>query len=188
MTDTSTTEVPASFSKNGAESDSVADWIKLARLPEKSATICLRADLQADFDELSAEHKRLEDNARLDARLASSVSGLQNEMARIRAEIEKSYRTFRFRALTRDEREQLNKDAPKDPDNTPEEQSTRELWVSRSAVKPRMTVEEVVALRAVIGEGQFAELWDTAYDATMRRRVDLPFMPAAWANQDPKGS
>ena len=101
MTDTPTTEVSASFSKNGAESDSVADWIKLARLPEKSATICLRADLQADFDELSAEHKRLEDNARLDARLASSVSGLQNEMARIRAEIEKSYRTFRFRALTR---------------------------------------------------------------------------------------
>lgn len=188
MTDIPTTEVPASFSKNGSESDSVADWIKLARLPEKSATICLRADLQAEFDELSVQHKRVEDTARFDDRLTGTLSGLQSEMAAIRAEMEKSYRTFRFRALTRDEREKLNADAPKDPDGSPEEQSTRELWVSRAAIKPRMTLDEVIGLRAVIGEGQFAELWDTAYEATMRRRVDLPFMPAAWANQDLKGS
>ena len=55
-------------------------------------------------------------------------------------------------------------------------------------VADRRQRRAALIIRAVIGEGQFAELWDTAYDATMRRRVDLPFMPAAWANQDPKGS
>ena len=50
-----------------------------------------------------------------------------------------------------------------------------EQYIAASAVSPALTLEQTARLRAKIGEGQFAILWDAAWDVSNGKGVDIPF-------------
>lgn len=181
MTDTFTKPAPA-------EADGIADWIGSARLPEKSVTVYGRADLVADYDELQEQLQSALDAARNDDRLNSRASSVAAELAELREEMKSSAKTFRFRALTRAEGKSINDSAPKNQAGELDDDYVAEQWVAKACIEPKVTPAQVTDIRARIGEGQFAALWQTAYEVSTKKRHDLPFLPAAWAALNTKDS
>jgi hypothetical protein len=150
-----------------------------AKPPTRSATICLDADLQAEWDRAQAD---LEDADRLErsslgdgthARLAEQVRDIEARMKAATA-------TFRFRGLSMYALGDLQR-------KHPVADGQRGTWdieagaaelLARTAVEPTMTEQQARLLLDQLSHGQADKLVTAAWSASTGA-VDVPFSARA---------
>mgnify|MGYP001152550309 CR=1 FL=1 len=156
-------------------------------LPEASVPICLRADLQAEFDRLSHELEVARRSPDADTLVGSSgrTRRIAEEMEKIRTQMQQHTRVIRLRALprrqwsdllARPEHQPRKEDAPAD--------YNRETFpvaaLAACAVAPKMTVEQAGRLVDRLSQGQWDRLWLAILNLN-KGEANVPFSAAASA-------
>ncbi|HEY0889374.1 MAG TPA: hypothetical protein VGE38_07175 [Nocardioides sp.] len=171
---------------------SVEDVLAAARLPERTATICVRADLTAEHDAIMAEMATLvtpggelladDDEAAVsDQSNAARARELADRDRRVLDEMRANLWRVRFRAIDSDEwPEYKKKHMPKGKDVDLKDFRTK--LIADCAIEPPITEDQVRALRKKFGSGQIDKLSDTAFQACEQGGVDVPKSPSSWAN------
>lgn len=165
-------------------------WIDGAKLPEKSCTVYGRADLVAEYEALDQQLRNLNGKSVEDDRLTGDPAvPIAQRMEALREQMQSSALTFRFRALLKDEADAIRKAAPKDSDGDPEGDYVAAHWIAAACIQPAgVTAEKADAIRARIGEGQYAALWQAAWSVSNDQAVSVPFSLAASAALSRRGS
>lgn len=155
-----------------------------ARRVERTAHICLRSDLTAELEDLVEQLGNLVDAdgnvvATGDQALsdAGDAAALNERIQAVQAEMAKSMRTIRFRAMADDAWQPFDKrhrDTNGDIRDT--ELYYNEL-IAACAIAPTMTVDQVKALRGSLGPTQIIEMGNAAYIACSTGGVDVPKLP-----------
>lgn len=158
------------------------------RRAEKTARICLRADLEARLDELEAEletlvdpfgnplevsgpDRAIGDTAARDARaVALEIRQVQQEMAaetfsvRLRQMSDDDWQAFQVR----------HKKAFDTTGASPERTAMFNALVVDSAVAPKMTTEKWIAVRGKLGAPQVDEIINVAWSVNTKSGVSVP--------------
>lgn len=169
----------------GAQQMSVADVLAAARLPEKRAKICTRADLQARYDELVAELGTLiNDRGEIleDAEVALGEKGavakaesINEQIEAVRVEMAKSMWLPLFRGMSTDDLAVFNKEhAPKKQGDAVADAEYQARLIAECAIDPAMSLDEVLALRGKLHVASYGSLVRTANDVCAGR-IDVPF-------------
>lgn len=158
------------------------------RRAEKTFRFATRLDLEARLDDLDAELRTLVDPntgqplapageralGEEDGRSAAVVAA---EREAVREEYVASFRSIRLRQLDPDDwqewrtkwRDELEKDM--------DEQPVEEMWgplIAASALRPRITVEQIPALRKQMGAPTFERLALAAFQVNTNAGVSVP--------------
>lgn len=170
---------------------SVQDVLAAARLPERTATICVRPDLQAEHDAIAAEMATLvsadgellveDDEASMGAQTnAARARELADRDRQVLDEMRANLWHVRLRAMDADEWPEFKKTMPKGKDA--DVSTFRAKLIARCAIEPPITVEDVAALRKKFGSAQINKISNRAYEACEQDGVDVPKSPGSWAN------
>lgn len=161
----------------------IEDILDMAKTPEKRARVCLRADLQAEYDSIVTELSTLvdaqgkviadDDAAVGDATPAQRAAELEDRAQRVRREMLKSMWTPLFRGLTSDDLATFNREHAPKGDN-PDMTEYNTALVAACAVKPVLSVEDVRRLRTKLGSRAVGELVNTANWVCSRGGIDVP--------------
>jgi hypothetical protein len=181
MSDNAFTKIAAANNEETPADFDVDAWLTGATLPERTVTIYGDgkgyADLQeaiADFDRARADEANVaEEDAGLND--GAATRRLAERVEQLRDQIEASKRTFRFRAIVSTESEEIGKAHKGDDD------AITYATIAKQSVRPKLTPEQVKAMRGKIGEGQFQKLMTAAAEASYGRQVEVPFSLAASA-------
>jgi len=154
-----------------------------ARLPESTVTVCLRGDLQAEWDRLnaklaelrSAPGRKLTDNAE-----ASTVAARIRE---IEGQMKESTIELTLRALPRREWLRLLRDHPRGGDDGDKAMGLNtetffDALIPLSIVDPELNEDQVSRLMDALSSAQYDKLLETAWSLN-RRDVSVPFSPLA---------
>lgn len=170
----------------------VEDVLAAARLVERTASICTRADLTADHDRVLDELATLitpggeliadDDEAGMDAQSnAARARDLSDRLTRIKAEMRASMWHVRFRAMDSDAWTAFKKQhMPKGKDADLTEFRTK--LVAACAIEPTISEDQARQLRKKFNSSQFVDLSDTAFAACTQGGLDVPKSPNSWAN------
>lgn len=151
---------------------------------EAKVSICMRGELYADLDELTA---RLEQYDGWEQSSLSDVDPrieLRAKIAALRAEMDEHSQTFRFRALGGKEYSDLGAAHPPTKNDKGEDegawnaQTYPVALVAAAAIEPEMTVEQAGRLFDLLSLDQRTKVFMAAYRAS-NRSVDVPFFEAA---------
>lgn len=161
----------------------VEDVLSNATLPERVATVCIRPDLQATYDEAMAELATLidgsgklleaDDDASLADTKATRAQELADTIAQVRAEMSGFLWSVRFRGMSSEDYSVFNKrHTPKgeNPDTT--EYNLR--LIAETAIDPLMTYDQARALNAKLGSRIMAELVNTAWNTCNEGGISVP--------------
>ena len=162
----------------------IEDVLQSARLPEKRARVCLRADLAARHSDVLTDLSRLvdADGALLEesafdddaAALTERAVALNTERLHLEREMAEATWTVLFRGLSSDDLVAFNKQhfpkADKNGNLDLREYGTH--LVAATAVEPTLTVEDVRNLRTRLGHAAFKALRDAAECLHPGRRRD----------------
>lgn len=166
-----------------------------ARLVERTARICLRGDLEAEYHETLEELSTLVDE---DGQLltegdqalsdASRVEELSLRARQLREQMQTATRRVRFRAMPDDEWRAFDK-AHRGTDGKIKDQGTynNEL-IAACAIAPAMTVDDVIKLRGKLGPTQMVTLANAAFFACTTGGLDVPKSPSFLPAQKPTAS
>lgn len=163
----------------------IEDILAAAKLPERTVPLCLRGDLQAEFEDLERQLKAAE----LDEEdsLAGGVKArdLAERIETVRQEMAEHTQVFRLRGLgARRYSDLLAKHQPTEAqareglDVNPE--TFPAALVAACAADPEMSLEQAERLSEVITHRQWEDLVNTAL-ACNRQAVDVPFSLSASA-------
>lgn len=169
----------------------VEDVLESARRPEKYARVCLRADLQAEHDQLVAELATLvnaqgeiiaDEEASIGEATAEARAKQINERLKVlRAEMAESMWFVLFRGMAAEDYQVFDKKyRPKTKDADFTEFHSR--LVTETAIDPAIAYEQVVALRKKLGPRAMVELYNTAFAVCNTGGVDVPKLPASLHN------
>lgn len=159
-----------------------------AKRPEKYATICLRADLQAQHDRIVGELAALvtpagdlvdpdADDAPLgEESAAGKVERLNRDLAAVRAQMQDAMWFPLFRALPSDELTVFNEQHYPKKDGASLVPFYNKL-IAASAIEPQLTVADVEKLRTTLGARAIAKLVETAMEVNTKGGLDIPFSP-----------
>lgn len=163
----------------------IAEALATAQLPEKTVQVCLRGDLQAEFETL--DRKLREELNRPNDSLAgnSTARELAEQVEALRQQMTDHTVTFRMRAIPRRAWTKLVAAHPPRDDNQAdrnlgvnEETFTGEL-IKACTVEPELTAQQWdTLLDERITEHQFQQMFGTAW-ALNAREVAVPFSHAA---------
>lgn len=170
----------------------VEDVLAAARLVERTASICLRADLMAEHDQVLGELGSLvtasgeviggdEEGAVSDQSNASRAQELADRLQQLKREMRGAMWHVRFRAMASDEWTTFKRlwwPKGKDPDMT----EFRTKLVAACAIEPPISEDQVKELRKKFTSSQFVELSDTAFAACTAGGIDVPKSPSSWVN------
>ena len=169
----------------------IEDILDTAKLPEDHAAICLRADLQAEYDQAILELSGLVDaKGHLivdDERSAGEQSNaaraaeLSDRLTAVRTKMAKHMWFPLFRGLSGDALKEFNgQHRPKG--EAPDMTEYNTLLIAEcsiaSASGPKLTVDDVRALRTKLGSNALGELATTANKVCTQGGVDFPQLPA----------
>lgn len=170
----------------------VEDVLASARLVERTASICLRADLTAEHDQVLDELGTLvtpsgeviggdEEGAVSDQSNASRAQELADRLLALKREMRASMWRVRFRAMDSDTWTAFKKQhMPKGKDADMTEFRTK--LIAECAIEPPITEDQVRQLRKKFNASQFVDLSDTAFEACTAGGLDVPKSPNSWAN------
>ena len=157
-----------------------------ARRHRTVAHVCLRADLQAEYEELMREIAALVDTQgrltpvaeeTLGDQATATVQGKADRAQQVRREMNAAMWRVEFEGMAEDKwRPWYDKHYPKgqDPDLT----DFNNLLIAETAVAPTLTVADVLKLRGVLGAPQITELANKAWLSCATGGVDIPKSPA----------
>lgn len=195
--DSTPTEAPSPAAEGIETDDPTTQWtvqeiLEEARTPETTARFCLRADLQAEHDQLvadlatmiDAKGKLIEDE---DASLGSA-STARAKVARlneVQALMRSSMRAIRFRGMPSDELTVFEKKW------LPEDRKPQEMKLfnfrlaAATAIAPELTLDELQKLTTRLGAPAIIEIVRAARAASYAGGVDLPKSPTFLAGLQP---
>lgn len=170
----------------------VEDVLASARLVERTATICLRADLRSEHDRILDELGTLltpsgelvggDEEQSLDQQSnAARARELADRLQQLQREMRDSMWYVRFRGMASDEWTTFKRlwwPKGKEPDLT----EFRTKIVAECAIEPPITEAQARELRKKLTASQFVALSDTAFDACSAGGLDVPKSPSSWAN------
>lgn len=148
-------------------------WLTEARPPQRAVTVYGRGDLVSRLQELTAQRKADQSEARL------AGHPLDPEISRVRAELDESRRVFHVRGLLIEERNALvekhttktTTDGEETEDFDGDAYETEAFSIA--LVSPKLTVSQAKQMHAAIGEGQWAAI-SGAVQAASQEPVDVP--------------
>lgn len=160
----------------------IDEIIASAKRAEKTATLCVRGDLNAKIEELErqlGESKGWKPQSLADA---SPLRALAEQIEATRDEMREHEHTFLFRALPPKAWSDLLAKHParKDRDEGFNLATFPAAAISACAVDPEMTVEQAEQLSEVLNQGQWDTLFSAAWTANVQA-LDIPFSLAASA-------
>ncbi|ROO82576.1 hypothetical protein EDD29_0056 [Actinocorallia herbida] len=170
----------------------IEDILSEAKLPEKSVQLCLRGDLQAEWERLEAELAAVRKAEAAEAD-ADSLAGpdrsagqeIADQIVAIEEQMQASTRTFVFRGLGK--RAYSNLTAQHPPTEDQRKGGADSNWESLEpellaacAVNPPMSIEQVGKLENALTPIQWAKLVAAAFELC-RRDVSVPFSLSASA-------
>lgn len=149
--------------------------------PTTSVRICVAGDLSAQFEELEAqlaEAKNWKPDSLGDA---SPTRDLAQRMETLREQMREHEHTFTFRGLsTRAWSDLVAHHPPRDDKDEAWNLETLPVaLIAACAVDPEMSVEQAERLCDRLSQGQWDELFSTAYRITVRK-TDIPFSSLAY--------
>ena len=166
-----------------SEIDAILDG---AKKPETTVKLCLRSDLQAEWEKLEAD-LQAEDRAETDT-LAKSVSKRAKELAEqqiaLQAEMQAATMVVTLRAMDRAPWKELRSEHPPRPDSPMDwrlgfnEETFYDALIARSIVDPVLDEARVGKLLDSLTSGQFDNLANSAW-ALNRADVSAPFSATA---------
>lgn len=164
----------------------IDDVIARAKLPEKTLALCLRGDLQAEWEDLERQLKAEQDDPSDDS-LGGNVKArdLAERMEAIGQEMAESQIVFRFRGLSRKAYSDLCAKHKAGEDDTASVDGLN--WktyptalIAACATDPVMTVEQAEKLSDTVTDVQWDQLFEVALSVN-RGQVSVPFSLAASA-------
>jgi len=171
---------------------SLAEVLSSAKRHRTVAHICLRADLQAEYDDVIAELAGMVDGqgnllvrnkeaSLSDAEYGARAQELSDRSIEIRRQMNAAMRTVEFEGMAEDKwRPWYDKHYPKGQD--PVLIDFNNKLIAEVAVAPTFTVDEVIQLRSVLGAPQIVELANKAWQSCTTGGVDIPKSPAFLRN------
>lgn len=165
----------------------IDEVIASAKLPEKTISLCLRGDLQAEWEDLERQ-LRAEEEADDDAVLAGNAEarGLAEQMEKLAATMREREVVFRFRGLSAKAYSDLmvRHRAPEDKRDEAVDGLDWDTYptalIAACAVEPRMTLAQAEQLNDKVSHRQWDDLFATAL-ACNRSQVSVPFSLSASA-------
>lgn len=190
-TGTPTVAVPDPIALVKPKPFTVEEVLATAKRLERTASICLRGDLQAEWDELLAELATLvtasgelieEDSEESLTEVSGSarVAQITMRLGQLRREMAEAMWRVRFRGMASDEwAPWVKKHKPKgDGANLTE---FFNLLIAETAIEPALTVEQVKQLRGVLTDTSMGKLVTTAWQACTEGGLDVPKLPISLA-------
>jgi len=161
----------------------VEDVLSNATLPERVATVCIRPDLQATYDEAMAELSTLidgsgklleaDDDASLADTKATRAQELADTIAQVRAEMSGFLWSVRFRGMSSEDYSIFNKRHTPKGDN-PDTTDYNLRLIAATAIEPTITLEKAQQLNAKLGSRIMAELVNTAWNTCNEGGISVP--------------
>lgn len=169
----------------------VEDVLSAARLPERTATVCLRADLQATYDAALTELASLvtpagelidDPEASLDATTTRArARELQDTIDRTRREMTAHLWRVRFRGMSSEDYAVFNKQhMPKGEGQDLTDFNLR--LIAATAIDPEITYDQAKALNAKLGGRAMTELANAAWNVCNEGGISVPKSPSFLAN------
>lgn len=175
---------------------STKDRLQAAKLPERTVDICLRGDLQAEWEDLHRQLADAEAAAARDKRLNSvgDVQAIGDKITAVQDQMRADTIVFRMRALSRKVWAELIKKHPPRQGNDDDQQLGYNVdtfmvaLIKASTYVPDDLDDETWAdlLDERITEWQFAQLQNTALALNVRK-VDVPNSYAVSRLTQPSG-
>lgn len=169
----------------------IADILAEAELPEKRASICLKANLQARHDEILTELAGLvdargqlldDDEAAVgDIKPSTRARELVAEDEVVLREMRKSMWYPLFRGKTSDDMAVFNKEHLPKSEGAPMIDYYNRL-ISECSREPELSIEDVTNLRKKLGSKPIATLIETVAEVCARGGVDVPKLPGFLRN------
>lgn len=167
---------------------STKEKLAAAKLPEKPVPICLRGDLQVQFEELEGQLKEAE-KAKGDSLAGSGTRAIAEQIEAVREEMLEHTIEFRLRAMPRPQWKVFVAEHPprkgEDGGIVDEDRfvgvntsTFYDALVRMAVVDPELDDEDWATLDAALTDRQFDQLADAAWGLN-RRDVDVPFSRAA---------
>lgn len=164
---------------------SLDEIMSSARLVERTARICLRGDLEAEYLEALEQLGNLVDDkgnivSDGDQALSDQSRALElNEtISRLLDEMAAATRVVRFRAMPSDDWDPWYRAQRDEQGNIKNVDEFNNQIIAKCAIAPTMTVDQVKGLRSKLGPTQIAELANTAFYACTTGGVDVPKSPS----------
>lgn len=162
------------------------ELLSSARLVERTATICMRGDLEGELDQVLTELGDLVDEHGVpldqdnDASLgdASRAAELQQRAAEITAQMRKAERQMVFRAMDSDAWAEFEKAHRKADGSVKDSRAYVTAILSICAVQPTLTLEQVAQLRGKVTSNQLDNMFRAAYGANTTGGLDVPKLPS----------
>ena len=171
------------FPPNTPRTFTVEDVLANAKLPERTAQVCLRPDLQADYDAALTELATLvnaqgEIIADPEATLGDeSRVGRAQELGDIIAEVRKEMAahmwSVRFRGLASEDYSVFNKQHQPKGENPDTTEYNLHL-IAATAFDPPISYEQAKALNAKLGARAMTELSNTAWNTCNDGGISVP--------------
>ena len=164
--------------------------LNIARKPRRTAHVCLRGDLQGEYDDVMHELRGLvtatgeiidQGDEALNATSAvARAQRLADRGEEIRREMAKHMWRVEFEGMTSEDYATFNKkhQPPQGADGT--EYNLR--LISACAINPIITLEQARALNKQLGSRQMTELLTKAVEACREGGIDVPKLPGFLAN------
>lgn len=190
-----TAVLPPAFTPQQIDNFLTLDQImSSARRSRRTAQICLRADLEAEYLEL---HEQLGQLVTVDGELlaedasmtdAEEVSTLRDQIAALHAEMTANTRPMLFEAMDDDTWQAFEKKHRGVDGKIKDTVAWQNELIAACAINPTMTVEQVVATRGKLGPTQITAMANAAYSACSSGGVDVPKLPSFWHSPKPQES
>lgn len=140
-------------------------------LPEDEVPICMRSDLQRQFEQLSRALEAARQAPASDS-FAGGASGAEarriaEQLEALRQEMQSHVRVFVLKAIPRKEWRDLLRDHPPRPQDLPADHNVESFPIAAlvaCSVKPKLTEEKAGRLVDVITQGQWGAIWSTIID------------------------
>jgi hypothetical protein len=163
---------------------SIEDVLGAIKVPVRSVSICLRADLQAEHDDLTRELERLRREGGEARDTAVRIQALE-------AEMRDAETVFKFRGLSKNAIRRLFEQFPA-PEPNPENlrwniHEGASTLLAESAIEPTMTVQQAEQLADSVDDGVWTELVNAAWLASTGS-TRVPFSVRASAMTADSGS
>lgn len=155
-----------------------------AKLPEKTVPICLRGDLQAEFERLEAQLVEAQRGTSDSLAAGGRVRELAEQIEALRAEMAAATVTFVLRAVPRRRWTALVAEHPPRDDQQLDrvlgvnEETFTSVLIRECTVDPQMAGEQWDRLDEALTEFQWQKLFNAAWSLNARD-VDVPFSHAA---------
>lgn len=165
----------------------IDEVLSSARRIERTATICLAGDLQAEWDALVAELATLvtatgelieedSDESLSEVSGRARVAQINDRLPALRRGMAEKMWRVRFQGMSSDEWATFVKKNLPDRDGA-DRTPFYNLLLAETAIEPELTLEQVRELRKVLTQRSMNELVSKAWEACSEGGIDVPKLP-----------